>query len=184
MSEPALRASDAERDRTVELLRSGTVDGRLTLEEFAQRMGSAYEARTREELDELTRDLPAETAPAQFPSRRSASAKWVVAVMGGADRRGRFRLGAQTNVVTVMGGANIDLRQAELEGPDVTITVVSVMGGTNIIVPEGVDVDLTGFSIMGGRSYRRGRKPVPPGAPVVRVRAFSIMGGVSVVTKP
>ncbi len=181
MSEPVLLASDAERDRTVELLRRETVDGRLTLEEFAQRMGSAYEARTREQLDELTRDLPAE--PATVPARRRASAKWIVAVMGGADRRGRFRLGARTNVVTVMGGANLDLRQAELEGPDVTITVLSVMGGANLIVPEGVDVDLTGFSIMGGRGYRRGRQSLPPGAPVVRVRAFSIMGGVSVVTK-
>jgi len=65
----------------------------------------------------------------------------------------------------------------------VTITVLSVMGGANLIVPEGVDVDLTGFSIMGGRGYRRGRQSLPPGAPVVRVRAFSIMGGVSVVTK-
>jgi hypothetical protein len=181
LSEPALLASDAERDRTVELLRRETVDGRLTLEEFAQRMGSAYEARTREQLAELTRDLPAE--PPTVPARRRASAKWIVAVMGGADRRGRFRLGARTNVVTVMGGANLDLRQAELEGPDVTITVLSVMGGANLTVPEGVDVDLTGFSIMGGRGYRRGRQPLPPGAPVVRVRAFSIMGGVSVVTK-
>jgi len=82
LSEPVLLASDAERDRTVELLRRETVDGRLTLEEFAQRMGSAYEARTREQLDELTRDLPAE--PATVPARRRASAKWIVAVMGGA----------------------------------------------------------------------------------------------------
>jgi hypothetical protein len=180
---PAVLASDAERERAVELLRRGSVDGRLTLEEFGQRMGAAYEARTRDELDELTRDLPTEAPTTTAPARRSRSVKWIVAVMGGANRRGRFRLGTHTNVVTVMGGANIDLRQAELDGPDVTITVISVMGGSNLIVPEGVDVDLSGLSIMGGRNYRRGRQPLPPGAPVVRVRAFSVMGGVSVVTK-
>ena len=82
-----------------------------------------------------------------------------------------------------MGGANIDLRQAELEEPEVTVTVVSVMGGANIIVPEGVEVELTGISIMGGKEYRPGRQLPPPGAPLLRVRAFTFMGGVSVVTK-
>jgi uncharacterized protein DUF1707/cell wall-active antibiotic response 4TMS protein YvqF len=182
MNEPAVLASDAERERAVELMRRGSVDGRLTLEEFAQRMSAAYEARTREELDELTRDLPAESAA--LPSPRRAAGKWIVAVMGGAHRRGRFRLGARTNVITIMGGANLDLRQAELEGPEVTITVLSVMGGANLIVPEGVDVELTGLSIMGGKNYRPGKQRLPPNAPVVRVRGYSVMGGISVVTKP
>jgi predicted membrane protein len=82
-----------------------------------------------------------------------------------------------------MGGANIDLRQAELEGPEVTITIVSIMGGSHLIVPEGVDVELTGLSIMGGKDYRPGKQALPPGAPSVHVRAYSVMGGVSVVTK-
>jgi Domain of unknown function (DUF1707)/Cell wall-active antibiotics response 4TMS YvqF len=180
-SRPAVRASDAEREQTVALLRRHAVDGRLTLEEFAQRMGIAYEAKTQEELQELTRDLPAESSA--VPARRGRGRRWIVSFMGGADRRGRFRLGTHTAVVTVMGGANIDLRQAELEDPDVTITAVSVMGGTNIVVPEGVDVELTGFALMGGKGFRPGQQPPPPGAPLVRVRAFALMGGVSVVTK-
>lgn len=179
--QPALLASDAERERAVERLRSGAVDGRLTLEEFAQRMGSAYEARTRDELDELTRDLPSELTPARRPAKTAAN--WVVAVMGGATRKGRFRLATETNVVTIMGGADIDLRQAELQGPEVTMNVYSVMGGAHVIVPEGVHVELGGLAIMGGKDHRPGKEPVPPGAPVVRVRAFTLMGGVSVVTK-
>jgi hypothetical protein len=127
MSEPAVRASDAERERSVELLRRHAVDGRLTLEEFAERMSLAYEAKTRDELDELARDLPAE--PPALPARRRKPTRWVISVMGGTDRRGRFRLGAMTNVLSFMGGANIDLRQAELTEPEVTITIVSVMGG-------------------------------------------------------
>jgi DUF1707 SHOCT-like domain len=179
--QPAVLASDAERDRAVERLRTSAVDGRLTLEEFAQRMSSAYEARTRDELEQLTRDLPAEHAPAQPPPRASAS--WIVAIMGGAARKGRFRLGLKTQVLAVMGGSDIDLRQAELEGPEVTITIYAVMGGAHVIVPEGVFVDLSGLSIMGGKDHRPGTEPVPPGAPVVRIRAYTVMGGVSVVTK-
>jgi hypothetical protein len=178
---PALRASDAERERTVELLRSQSVDGRLTLEEFAERISRAYEAKTRDELDELTSDLPQEVAA--VPSQRRAPSRWIVSVLGGTDRRGRFRLGTRTRVVSVMGGANIDLRHAELESPEVEMTVVSVMGGANVVVPEGVDVELTGIALMGGKGYQPGKEPPPPSAPLIRVRAFALMGGVSVTTK-
>jgi len=181
VTEPVLRASDAERERTVELLRRHSVDGRLTLEEFAERIGVAYEAKTRDELDALTRDLPAE--PAAVSARRRKPTRWIVSLMGGTNRRGRFRLGARTVVLTFMGGANIDLRAAELEEPDVEITALSIMGGTNVVVPEGVEVDLTGFALMGGKSYRPGKQLPPPGAPLVRVRALAFMGGVSVTTK-
>jgi Domain of unknown function (DUF1707)/Cell wall-active antibiotics response 4TMS YvqF len=181
MSEPALRASDAERERAVELLRRHSVDGRLTLEEFAERIGLAYEAKTREELDQLTQDLPAETTA--VPARGVKRPRWIVSVLGGTHRRGRFRLGARTNVVTFMGGANIDLRHAELEESEAEITVVAFMGGVNIVVPEGVDVELTGFAFMGGKAYRPGQLPPAPGAPQLRIRAFSFMGGVSVLTR-
>jgi hypothetical protein len=181
MSQPAIRASDADRERAVELLRRHSVDGRLTLEEFAERMGLAYEAKTQDELEQLTRDLPEQAAAP--PARRRKPSRWIVSVMGGVNRRGRFRLGAHTYAVSIMGGMNVDLRQAELEEPEVTIAVVSIMGGANITVPEGVDVELTGIAIMGGKAYRPGKQPPPPGAPLVRVRVFSLMGGVSVITK-
>jgi hypothetical protein len=59
-SEPSgdIRASDPERDATVERLSVATGDGRLTLEEFSQRMDRATTARTRAELDRLVADLP------------------------------------------------------------------------------------------------------------------------------
>ena len=100
--------------------------------------------------------------------------------------RGSIR---QDDVVARYGGEEfavilgIDLRQAELQGPEATITIYSVMGGANVIVPEGVHVELGGLAIMGGKDHRPGKEPVPPGAPVVRVRAYTLMGGVSVITK-
>jgi hypothetical protein len=57
--DPRLRASDADRERTAELLREHHAVGRLTQEEFAARLESAFAARTRGELDELLADLPA-----------------------------------------------------------------------------------------------------------------------------
>ena len=55
---PTVRASDAEREWVVELLKQQMALGRLTLEELQQRTSAAYDARTRPELEKLTEDLP------------------------------------------------------------------------------------------------------------------------------
>lgn len=182
---PAIRASDAEREHTVELLQRHSVDGRLTLEEFAGRMERAYEAKTREELEALSRDLP-ETSAVTAPSparRQKPVSRWIVSIMSGTEKRGRWRLARSTNVVCVMGGAELDLRHAELEDLDSTINVVAVMGGAEIIVPEGVDVDVGGFAFMGGKEFRPGKMVPPPTAPSIRIKAYAFMGGIEVKTR-
>jgi len=55
---PPVRASDGERQRVAELLRQHTTEGRLTIEEYEQRVDAAYAARTVEELRPLLADLP------------------------------------------------------------------------------------------------------------------------------
>ena len=77
-----LRASDAERERTVELLRAAAGDGRLTLEELAERVEGALVAKTRDALEPLTADLP---SPALAPTRREPapagpSGSWAAAI--------------------------------------------------------------------------------------------------------
>ena len=69
-AEQPLLASDAERDHGVELLRSAVVDGRLTLEEFAERVEVAQTARTEQELAALLRALPMTPSNMAVVSRR------------------------------------------------------------------------------------------------------------------
>jgi hypothetical protein len=57
-SSPSLRASTADRDRAIEVLKASFVEGRLTREEFDQRLGQVLVARTFGELMMLTADLP------------------------------------------------------------------------------------------------------------------------------
>jgi hypothetical protein len=83
-----------------------------------------------------------------------------------------------------MGGSKLDLREAEITGPRLSITAVAVMGGVTIVVPEGIEVDVSGLSLMGGRDVRVADVPPRPGTPVIRVRALSLMGGVTVKSKP
>src|SRR5215469_4227954 len=59
MPNPSMRASDRDRDRTADLLREHHAQGRLDPEEFAERLDKSFTAKTVDELDALTADLPA-----------------------------------------------------------------------------------------------------------------------------
>ena len=186
------RASDAEREAVVARLRDAAGEGRLTVEELAERVDAAYAAGTREELEPLTADLPA-AAPGASPAAvgegmpvgaAGATAPSVVlGILGGGDRRGRWRVPERMTVVNVLGGADLDLREATLAAPEVEIRVFSVLGGSDVIVPEGVHVELGGFAVLGGNDLKLTGPPPPPGAPVVRVRAWSLLGGTDVRTQ-
>jgi hypothetical protein len=101
--------------------------------------------------------------------------------MGGGTQRGDWRIAERSTVVNVMGGADLDLTDAVVSDTETEILVLSLMGGSEIIVPVGVHVELSGFAFMGGNDLRIEDAPPPPaGAPVVRVRAYSVMGGTDV----
>jgi hypothetical protein len=179
------RASDSEREAIVGRLQAAGAEGRLTVEELAERIDSAYEAKTQAELEPLVADLPATTgpapAPATPPARRMSSV--ILGILGGGDRRGRWRVPPRVSVINIMGGADLDLCDAVFEGPEVEITVWSLMGGSDIIVPEGVHVEMGGFALMGGNDLKLEGEPPGPGAPVVRITAWSLMGGTDVKTR-
>jgi len=177
-----MRASDAERDATVERLSAATGSGRLTLEEFSQRMEQATAAKTRAELDRLVADLPADTGGAGTAvAGRAASAapSWHVSPIGGFSVSGPWRMDRHVISVTIVGGADLDLSQAQLAAPEVTLTKVSLVGGVSVQVPQGVRVQVSGFSLIGGTRIEGGPEP-GPGAPIVHINAFSLVGGVHI----
>ncbi len=76
-----MRASDAERNHTVTVLREEVGTGRLTLDEFSQRADAAYRSRTIGELATLTLDLPSPATPPAPPrSRRMPQAVVLIAI--------------------------------------------------------------------------------------------------------
>ena len=64
---PAMRAASADRERAVDVLKAGFAEGRLTQDEYNERMNQAYAARTYAELAALTADLPAGAIPTVYP---------------------------------------------------------------------------------------------------------------------
>jgi hypothetical protein len=181
---PELRASDEDRERTAETLRRAAGEGRLTMDELEERLHTTYAARTHRELEGLTRDVvsPGDArATPRVPVRRGeGGAHWLVSVMSGRDRKGRWRVGRRCNVINVMGGSDLDLNDAELADDYVELTVFSLMGGADIRVPEGLNVEVSEFAFMGGNSVRLGDELPDPGGPVLRLRLLSIMGGTDV----
>jgi hypothetical protein len=75
--DPALRASDAERETAVTLLRDHAAAGRLETEELEQRIGAEYAARTRGELQALFSDLPGRALPRGAPRQPVAMHTWL-----------------------------------------------------------------------------------------------------------
>lgn len=72
---PTLRASDRDRDACADRLRTAHAEGRLTVEEFNERLDATFAARTLGELQTLTRDLPGPVAPAPVVPRTGDEAR-------------------------------------------------------------------------------------------------------------
>jgi hypothetical protein len=100
------------------------------------------------------------------------------------ERRGRWRLPRRSFVLSLLGGADLDLRQAEIDADVVTIWVFAVLGGADIYLPEGVEVDAAGFALLGGVDEHGADTPPRPGSPLVRVRSLALLGGADVWRVP
>ncbi len=182
---PELRASDAERERTADQLRHAAGEGRLTVEELDERLNAAYAARTRGELEQLVGDVAVPvttTGDSGLTVKRGGDpgTKHLISIMGGTDRKGWWRVARQCLSLNIMGGADLDLNDAELADDVVELTVFSLMGGADIYVPEGLNVEVSDVAIMGGNDVALGNPAPTPGGPTLRLRLISIMGGTDV----
>jgi hypothetical protein len=175
---PVVRAGDADRERAVATLRHAVVEGRLTLEEFGDRIGAAYESRTELELARLVEDLPARAAGAGTPVVEQK------ALFSHLVRNGPLRLPAHTAFRSLFGTIDLDLRQATLEAPEVDIAVHNIFGTVTVLVPEGTDVQVEGGTGLFASLRLDTTTSVPAaGGPVVRIHATGIGGTLNVRTR-
>jgi hypothetical protein len=187
-----LRASDADRDRAASVINNALAEGRLTAEEHSERLDAIYAAKTHGELVPVLDDLPAAgtaaaPAPASSgaglaPGRRSAK---IIAIFGGASRKGTWQPEPVMHVVTVFGGVELDFRYAVLPGSEIVLYATTVLGGMAITVPPEMRVIDNGAAILGGREVAGdGPESSAPGAPVLRIEGACVLGGIEVKRKP
>ena len=172
------RVSDSEREQTVASLKDDLLSGRLTLEEFSERVEHAYDAVVQSDLDRVRSGLPATDAlPAERPKRRAT--RFTVALLGHAVKRGRLNLRRWTFAVGALCDLDLDLRQAEIHGQRTALTVLVVLGNVDVYVPENVNVTVSGLAVVG---HRRdwGEDVERPQSPEISVRVISLFGTVDV----
>jgi hypothetical protein len=182
-----IRAADRDRDHTASILRNAAGDGRLTMEEFQERLSAVYTAKTYADLELLTHDLPdrLSTATVQSytgPQTSAPTSSVAVAFMSGFNRAGRWRAPRNFTALAFMGGGKVDLREAVFTEREIKIRAFAFMGGVEVVVPEDAEVLVTGFGFMGGFGDEASGVGAP-NAPRIVVTGFAFMGGVDVKRK-
>jgi hypothetical protein len=186
------------------MLAEAVSDGRLTVEEHAERLEEASSARTLGELARLTVDL---AGPEDQPLRLDG-ARPMAAFFSSQRRDGRWVVPERLAVTAICGEAVLDFRSALLQSSRVTVYATVICGRLRLLIPEGVRVEISGTSVA---SLRQGVAPtwppvgrdvddaravasrraarigpaadhLPPEAPVIEVRGLIMGGRVQAVT--
>jgi hypothetical protein len=175
-------ASDAERERSITVLRDAVGEGRLTLEEFTQRMELATTARTDLELAELARDLPA--APPQASTDVAQAPQEHRALFSHIIRKGPWSLPRSSSWRSLFGTIDLDLRQARLASTDSDMHVHNFFGTVTVIVPDGVQVDVQGGGLFASQKIENPEHPPVAGAARLTIHCSGPGGTLYVRSRP
>ncbi|WP_159943052.1 MULTISPECIES: DUF1707 domain-containing protein [unclassified Nocardiopsis] len=158
-----MRVSDAERDQVAEVLREAAAEGRITLDELDERLDAAYAARTYDDLQPLTEDLPsgpgAPTGPLppvvdnRPPEFRDGGGALVIRSPGTTvSRKGHWQVPPRIEVDNPYGSTRLDFREAYIPTTLVEVHLNASWGSAALILPEGataeVDVDTAWFGSL------------------------------------
>jgi Domain of unknown function (DUF1707) len=175
-----LRASDEDRDRAVASLADHLLAGRLSLEEFTDRIEMAYGAKVGDDLEALQVDLPP-VPPA--PARHRKPTRFTTALVGHVVRQGQLNLRRWTAVSSILAGIDLDLRQVEIDGTMATVNVIALFGKVDVFVPDTIHVDTGGLSVFGHQRHW-GQEVARADATSIRVRFAGLVGSIDVWSTP
>ena len=177
-AEPELRASHADRDRVVEILRVAAGDGLLTAAELDERLEAALSARTRSELAALTADLP--------PSGIQPQAKDLVRIdqrFGDVTRTGRWVVPRRMEIRLTAGNVKLDFTEAVITQDTLHIDVdLGIGGDLTLVIRPGIVVDTDSLTATLGEA--KIRQVTDPHTPVIlRVELAGRVRGGGVVAR-
>jgi hypothetical protein len=161
-----LRASDADRDRAAAQLGGALAVGRLTSTEYAERLDTAYAARTLGELASLTQDLPDDATESSVEPAGRAE---VAARFSKVIRSGRWVAGRRTRLTVHFGALIINLANAVLPGREVTVEIDAFCGKLIIMVPAGAHVIDEGGALFAKRAVYGHDAGEDADGPVIRL---------------
>jgi hypothetical protein len=191
------RSLEGDRQRTIDALCEHFANDALDVKEFERRVDVANRAADLDDLKKLLADLPQAQVPAKasrkgpvaaprpepatVPAERVPERQLVVGILGGGARKGSWVPARHNYGIAMMGGVELDFREARLGAGVTDVMVFAVWGGVEIVVPPHVHVESNGIGILGGFGQTgHSQVTTDPDAPMIRVKGVSFMGGVEV----
>lgn len=163
--DPNMRVSNAEREAIIAKLHAATEEGRLDLDEFADRSRQVYEARTYREVEGLLADLPETAGTLAVPTAKApanAPAEMRLNPTGSSvERKGDWAVPPKIVVKALGSSVKLDCRHARIHSSTVDIDVNLTGASLTVILPEGAyavddDTEVFGSSVKNRASYKGG----------------------------
>lgn len=175
-----LLMSDADRERVVARLQSAVAEGRLTLDEFQERVDGVLRARRFGEVEPYLADLPA--SPGGSPPVPAPEVAELRTVAAGLRRTGRWLVPRVLRVSSKAGAVKLDFTDAVIGHPVVRVVLDVYAAGTTLVLPPGATVDVDGVEMYAGRAVVRKvpQAPDPIGGPHFVVTGSQKAGGLTV----
>jgi hypothetical protein len=147
-----LRVSDADREAAAQQLTRAMSEGRITLSELEERLGTVYGAKTFAELEPPLADLPGAAvvlpqAAAPVPVRELVH---LSTEMGSVKRTGDWPVPSRLRLTTSMGSIHLDLTRARTLPRRIDVDVSTGMGSITLVLPEGASADVDGVKTSWG----------------------------------
>ena len=186
-----LRCADQDRELVARVLNNAYAEGRLTFDEHADRIATAYDAKTFGDLDVLTADLlprdPHVAAQPAAPAPQQAGAVAIPGAFTGANailstqKSGSIStVASDLSLNSWLGEVRLDLVGATFASRHTTVHVGVLMGEVKIRVPEGVEVNTSQITNVMAETKVNGVAPHPDGI-VLTLVGTVIMGEVTVL---
>ncbi len=185
MINPDNRPMKVQRDEAVTKLEYNFAHGNLEVEEFETRLELAINTTLPQDLARITSDLSPvpvnrdNNSDINLNQGRVRSEELFLGILSGADRKGVWRPARKNRVFVLMGGVDLDFSRAVLPPGITEVEFLCLMGGLDIIVPEGINIEVKGLPIMGGIDKKVSDEHFP-GQPTIRIHGIALMGGVDI----
>ena len=191
---PQDRPIDALREQTVDQLIMNYGHGRLSREAFERRLDQALDAKSTEQLVELTRDLDlkadrdytaqkkSELGIRVEPAAAADEVEHMINIFGGTTRRGSWDVPSEIKLINVFGGCELDFSNARFTSPVTRIKMLTLFGGAQFYVNENINTQTHALCLFGG-IHNGGPSNPDPNNPTVIIEGLVLFGGADIRIK-
>jgi len=186
MNDGSLRASDADRDKVVDVLDAAFAEGRITNEEHTERVQATLRAKTFDDLVPLTADLVPVVTPRE-PQQPTDAVVYgrpdepdrMTAALSEIKRIGPWRVRRRSFATVFLGSVDLDLTEATFEAREIEINVTQFLGSVSIRVPRGVTVRDETARVLADTTIKDIGDPDPT-FPIVVLRGTNVLGEIKI----